>query len=304
MSADEPAEDITVKGALERFLEDCAARRLSSATLSKYRFLAGEVGTAWGKLDVRGVNSDDVGRLREKWQLAPLTTRKKLEWLRMFFKFCEARDWVRRNPARFVKSPLVKLKPTFPYSDEEMEKIMWAVDAFSEIHPKTPPETQRKLKALILVMRHSGIRISDAVTLKRDRIKGGKLFLYQAKTGTPVWIPVPKQVTDALRDCDDGNPYFFWSGIGKLKSMLTEWQERLKKVFVIAGIPDGHGHRFRDTFACALLLAGVPITEVSILLGHASVSVTEKHYAPWVRARQERLEELVTRTWITRASGH
>ncbi len=56
---------------------------------------------------------------------------------------------------------------------------------------------------------------------------------------------------------------------------------------------------FRDTFSVELLLAGVPIERVSILLGHQSVRITEKHYAPWVRARQEQLEADVRRTWQT-----
>ena len=36
---------------------------------------------------------------------------------------------------------------------------------------------------------------------------------------------------------------------------------------------------------------------VSILLGHQSVRITKKHYAPWVRARPEQLEANVRRTW-------
>jgi integrase len=36
---------------------------------------------------------------------------------------------------------------------------------------------------------------------------------------------------------------------------------------------------------------------VSALLGHSSIKVTEKHYSPWVRARQEQLEGDVRRTW-------
>jgi hypothetical protein len=44
-------------------------------------------------------------------------------------------------------------------------------------------------------------------------------------------------------------------------------------------------------------LAGVPIERVSILLGHQSVRITEKHYNPWVRSRQEQLEADVARTW-------
>ena len=60
-----------------------------------------------------------------------------------------------------------------------------------------------------------------------------------------------------------------------------------------------HPHMLRDTFAVELLLAGVPLERVSVLLGHQSVKVTEKHYTPWVRARQEQLESDVRRTWNT-----
>jgi integrase len=36
---------------------------------------------------------------------------------------------------------------------------------------------------------------------------------------------------------------------------------------------------------------------VSVLLGHSSIKVTERHYLPWVRARQEQLEADVRQTW-------
>jgi len=68
-------------------------------------------------------------------------------------------------------------------------------------------------------------------------------------------------------------------------------------------MPDGHAHRFRDTFAVGLLQAGVPTDRVSVLLGHSSIKVTEKHYSPWVRARQEQLEADVWRTWQADNSG-
>ena len=56
-------------------------------------------------------------------------------------------------------------------------------------------------------------------------------------------------------------------------------------------------HRLRDTLAVELPLAGVSIERVSVLLGHSSVRVTEKHYNPWVRARQEQLEADVASAW-------
>jgi integrase/recombinase XerD len=36
---------------------------------------------------------------------------------------------------------------------------------------------------------------------------------------------------------------------------------------------------------------------VSKLLGHESIRTTEKHYAKWVKSRQDRLDSLVTATW-------
>lgn len=54
---------------------------------------------------------------------------------------------------------------------------------------------------------------------------------------------------------------------------------------------------FRDTFAVELLLAGVPIDQVSLLLGHSSVKVTEKHYAPFVKARQAQLAQSARMAW-------
>ena len=49
--------------------------------------------------------------------------------------------------------------------------------------------------------------------------------------------------------------------------------------------------------AVELLLAGVPIERVSVLLGHQSVRVTERHYNPWVRSRQGQLEADVASAW-------
>ena len=55
--------------------------------------------------------------------------------------------------------------------------------------------------------------------------------------------------------------------------------------FQVGRIPNGHAHLFRDTFATKLLSTGVPLERVSVMLGHSSIKVTEKHYSPWVRGR-------------------
>jgi len=142
------------------------------------------------------------------------------------------------------------------------------------------------------------MRIGDVVSLTLDRISGNHLFLYTAKTGTPVNTVLPDFVIRVL----DATPRitgqrYFWSGAGKLATAVRVWETRLRKVFDLAKIPNGHAHRFRDTFAVELLPAGVPIERVSVLLGHSSIRVTERHYSPWVRSRQEQLEADIASAW-------
>jgi len=48
-----------------------------------------------------------------------------------------------------------------------------------------------------------------------------------------------------------------------------------------------------------LLMTGTPIERVSILLGHSSTKITEKHYNPWNRARQEQAEADISRSWAS-----
>ena len=187
--------------------------------------------------------------------------------------------------------------PTFPFTDEEMEKILWAADTIREVHPQIPPATAKKLKALILLMRHSGIRISDAVMFRRDSLKDGKLFLRQEKTKYPVLVPLPPFVIQAVMDCDEGDEYFFYRTSGTPKPAITDWQWRLRKVYDLAGVKDGHSHRLRDTFSVALLTSGVSVETVSRLLGHKNIAVTQKHYAPYVKAGQDALEVAVKGTW-------
>ena len=91
--------------------------------------------------------------------------------------------------------------------------------------------------------------------------------------------------------------YYFWSGRGTKKSCVGDYQRAFKKLYELAKVENGHARRWRDTFAVELLLAGVPLEQVSVLLGHQSTKVTERHYSPWVKVRQDQLEESVRKTF-------
>jgi integrase/recombinase XerD len=91
--------------------------------------------------------------------------------------------------------------------------------------------------------------------------------------------------------------YFFWTGFSSIHTVNGIWQRTLKSLFKLVGVTNGHAHRFRDTYAVELLLAGVSAEEVATLLGHSNIVITQKHYSPWVRARQQQLESNLERAW-------
>jgi integrase len=96
-----------------------------------------------------------------------------------------------------------------------------------------------------------------------------------------------------------GERHFFWTGHSKIHTAVGIWQRTLRRLFALAGVDGGHAHRFRDTFAVEALLRGASIEEVAVLLGHSNIKVTQKHYNPWIPARQRQLENAVERTWVS-----
>ena len=84
----------------------------------------------------------------------------------------------------------------------------------------------------------------------------------------------------------------------KLHTAVGTWQRTLRKLFKRAGIVGSHARRCRDTFSVEFLLSGVPIEDVSILLGHKNIKTTLDHYAPWSREHLgSRLETQLNRAW-------
>lgn len=306
------AEEKIIEGTVAVTLADTWAAlladlktRVSYETVRKYKTLESQM-TAWGnELGLTLLSQfdlDTLSQFRQTWKDSQRTASKKVERLRALFSFALARKWIEENPAKAIKLPKVSICPTMPLTHEEMVKILAACDGLQVSSQPSARLGAHRLKTLILLMRYTGMRVSDAVTFSTDRLDGKRLFLYTQKTGVPVYTVLPDSILKALEATPRvTETNYFWSGNGKRQTAVCDWQGKIKNVFDLAGISKGMGnavsHRFRDTFAVELLLAGVPIERVSVLLGHQSVRVTEKHYNPWVRSRQEQLEADVRNAW-------
>ena len=289
----------TIREALSKYFDDAEARRLARSTIRKRReLLEGKLlpyCEAKGFDRLKDLNVDALRSFRKSWKFAATSAVKRLEYLRGFLRFCEESEWIERNPAKAIKPPKVTQSPTLPFDEPEIRRALEAADKLAEWGSFGP-----KLKAMVLLLRHSGLRLQDAACLERVRLTDDKLFLYTQKTGTPVNCPLPPEATKALKALVSERPeYFFWDGKSERETTVKSWNRVFQKLFATADPPivGGHAHRFRDTFAISLLLKGVDLANVSVLLGHSSIKVTERHYSPWVKARQEQLEADVRRTW-------
>ncbi len=291
-------QQITIKDAHEKFIADAEARKLNDSTLYKYRLLFRQLDgfTETYKLQfLTQLDLDTLATFRATWQEGPRTSLKKLERLRAFMRFAEKRKWIDENPATELKAPKVPNKPTMPFTREEMIRIFAALDPYGK---SAGARNARRLRAFVLLLRYSGLRIGDATQLDVSRLDGNKLLLHTQKTGVPVYCVLPDVVVEALNVAPRSSErYFFWTGASKVHSAKGKWQRRLQRLFEFAKVPKGHPHQFRDTFAVELLLAGVPLDRVSILLGHSSIRITERHYAPWTRSRQEQIEADLRAAW-------
>jgi integrase/recombinase XerD len=304
-TAAETGQSITE--AIEVFLQDKKNQGITDKVVGKYtRELARlrEFCESRFVFTVRGLNRELLTHYVATWPEhypASLTRSKVRERLRSFLRYCYQSEWLTRIPQ--ISKIEVDQPPTLPLSAKEYEKLLDAPYAtFAD-----DPTKAARLHALIQLMRWSGLAIRDALTLRRDELIHDKtkgvyrIVTARQKTGTHVSVPIPADVAQELLTVLKGNSvHVFWSGNGEEESVTKNWAKFIAKLFTDAGIKkSGHmmSHRLRDTFAVDLLQKGVPLEEVSKLLGHESVKTTEKHYSKWVKGRQDRLDSLVIGAW-------
>ena len=231
------------------------------------------------------------------WECGPLHRAKRIQLLRRFFRFAIASGWCDKNPVmelEYAKVKVTRAQPTLPFDGDMLPEPgpQWRA-ILEQVRPYP------KLLALTLLMRYAGLRISDAACFHQSRIRPDRsIFVYTHKTGEPVLVPMHPELEQGLSQITpNAAGYYFWSGESAVTTATDNWRQRFARAFRRAGIEGGHPHRFRDTFAVDLLLRGMPIDQVSALLGHSAVKITEQHYLAFVAGRRKQIVEAVRRAW-------
>lgn len=228
---------------------------------------------------------------------------KEVEILRQFFAFSIDREWTRKNPAKALKRPrLLEANDVVPFTSEEIVRMIKACDEIGRNSYE-----RLRARAMVLLMRYAGLRISDVVTLSRDHINDRHLVKRAIKNRRLIHVELHAHVLDALErlpapkaaigDCR----LFFSAGNASVRSLVKGAQRTLAAVFKRAKVERAHPHRFRHTLASEILSKGGTVEDAASILADSPATI-RRHYAKWTpeyQARQDRVIRMVHGTNLT-----
>ena len=261
-----------------------------------------------GTVYMKDVKTEHLSAFQETWQgrlrknretdefirqpKSQLGKQKNQEFLKMFFRRARELRWIPENPAELllsIKTPRIEVKKK---TSEEKQRLLDAI-------PRVFPNIAQAATAFVLIQRYSGLRLVDVVTLRTDALReDGLMITSQEKNEQPVFVPLPPFVLDLVRKLPPkSRDYFFWTGTSTIKTAVNDWSEKMRRLYVEAGIEGKRSHEWRDTLAIEVLEGGGSLEDVQLLLGHKSRKTTEKYYVALTKKRMEKAIEARRHTW-------
>ena len=250
------------------------------AFLAAYRGEAADL-EALGRLEMRDFRAFLAERRREG--LAPPSLKLELSALKSFYRFLRRRAGVENDAIDAMRGPRMKERLPRPVSAADAKAL---IERAASTRPslRAAPWEQARDAALFTLLYGAGLRISEALSLKRRdaplpetlRItgKGGK-------TRAAPLIPAVREAVEAyIRACPySGEPEgpLFYASRGKPLSPALA-QRAMRRLRGALGLPDSATpHALRHAFATHLLAAGGDLRAVQELLGHASLAATQRY---------------------------
>lgn len=250
---------------------------------------------------------DRLEEFRTSRTIALVTWRVELQTLRTFFAYCVSRKWLASNAAKELKAPR-QLKPNeiVPYTIQEESRILSACEQIGggKYHRSGASYEQLRARAMIMVLRHTVLRVSDVATLRKDAASWDadrstwRVLVRTQKSGEAVYLPIPemlKLMLDALplpRNAAQDCPYYFWNGQTSRRAVVGIAERTLGSVFKKSGVKKAHARRYRHTLATRLLGEGASFQTVADILGNTA-EVVRKHYGKWSKGHQDNIDRLM-----------
>jgi len=265
-------------------------RRVSGHTLAAYEsdlqaflaFIARHLGYPPGLADLERLKPADFRSYladRAAQGLARSSTARALSTLRGFFRFLDRRGLAHNAAIGALRSPRVPKSVPKALSEREALETVDAVADLSE----EPWIADRDLAVLVLLY-GCGLRIGEALALKRQVAPLGETLVVSGKGNKQRIVPVLPVVAEAvavyLRACpfDPGPDGSLFVGVrgGPLNPGVV--QRQMRRLRALLGLPEtATPHALRHSFATHLLGGGGDLRTIQELLGHASLSTTQRY---------------------------
>ena len=213
------------------------------------------------------------------------STARKLATLRSFLKYLAARGVIRTSPARVVASPKQELRLPDFITVDVVEELMETPDA------NTPAGVRDR--AILELLYGSGLRVSELVGLDLESVSmNERLVRVLGKGRKERIVPFGKKAVAALKEYlaerpaliakkqsaqpDDRAALFLNLRGGRLTSRsIGNIVDRY--VALLAKKLKAHPHTLRHTFATHMLDSGADLRAIQELLGHESLSTTQRY---------------------------
>lgn len=254
---------------LQEFLDVKALEGCSKATIENYKFNLNKFLLGVRK-DPTEITTQDIRKYLADYKRERGVSNTTLDNMRRvfqsFFTWMHREGYVLKDPCAAVNKIRADKIIKNPYSDEEMELMREAAKNLRE-------------KAIIEVLYSTGMRIGELEKLNKDDIDfvNGKAVVFgKGAKEREVYFNVKAQLAlkKYLENRNDTNEALFvglQSPYNRLK--VSTYEKILRELGCRCGV-HCHPHRFRRTCATILLNKGMPIQEVSKVLGHAKLETT------------------------------
>ena len=248
-------------------------------------FLGGHLGASPGLADLAGLTTADFRpwlARRARDGLARSSTARALSAVKSFFRHLDRRGLVSNPAVGSVRAPKLPRQVPRPLTTDDATDVLALAD-----DPGRPRWVARRDLALLMLLYGAGLRIGEALSLDvRDARNAGETMRIAGKGGKERVAPMLPRVRDALRAYlevrPDGaparSPLFVGVRGGRLDPAVA--QRRFRELRAALGLPvSATPHAMRHSYATHLLGAGADLRTIQELLGHASLSTTQRYTA-------------------------
>ena len=226
--------------------------------------------------------------VRRQEGLGPGGVQRAMAAVRSFYKFLAKEGILENAAARSIRTPRIRRPLPRPLSVGDAER------AIAEAGAHDVEWLGARDAALLTLLYGAGLRISEAVSLKRGDVPLGETLTVLGKGRKERSVPVLPLVAVALNEYSAKLPFtgapsspLFLSRRGKPMS-AREAQGLMQRLRGRLGLSEkATPHALRHSFATHILQGGGDLRSLQELLGHASLSTTQTYTAIDMRQLME-----------------